>query len=108
MAVKETEDTVDIGTILNSALPNILRSDQLLEIGGRDHLQVLQKAGFHQCFFRSGQTIPDELLPTVIHNGSPSRSIFSRRGIASYFGPFHSMRFLTIELSTSSVSHSIS
>lgn len=48
MAVKEAEYPIDIGTVLDSAFPDVLCPDQLLEIGGRDHLQVFQKAE-HPC-----------------------------------------------------------
>jgi hypothetical protein len=43
MAVKEAEYPIDIGTVLDSALPDFLSPDQLLEIGSRDHLQVFQE-----------------------------------------------------------------
>jgi hypothetical protein len=39
---------IDIGTVLDSALPYVLCPDQLLEMGGGDHLQVFQKAE-HPC-----------------------------------------------------------
>jgi hypothetical protein len=43
MAVKEAEYPMDIGTILDSALPDVRCPDQLLEIGDRDHLNIFQK-----------------------------------------------------------------
>ena len=59
MAVKEAEYSVDVGSILDSALPDFLCPDQLLEIGGRDHLQVFKKAE-HPCYllgYLAGQRI---------------------------------------------------
>jgi len=44
MAVKKAEYPIYIGTVLDSALPDILRPDQLLEIGGRDYIEVFQEA----------------------------------------------------------------
>ena len=44
VAVKETEHPIDIGAELDSALPDLLRPDQLLEVDRRDPLQVFQKA----------------------------------------------------------------
>jgi len=43
MAIKEAEYSIDVRTELDSALPDFLRADQLLEIGGRDHVQVFQE-----------------------------------------------------------------
>ena len=59
MAVKEAEYPIDVGSILDSALPDLLCPDQLLEIGGRDNLQVFQKAEYpcHLLGHLAGQRI---------------------------------------------------
>ena len=44
IVVKEAEYSMDIGTVLDSALLDVVCPDQLLEIGNGDHLQVFQEA----------------------------------------------------------------
>jgi hypothetical protein len=59
MAVKKTEYPIDIGTMLDSALPDFRSPDQFLEIGGRDHLHLFQQAKHPDHFLRrfAGQCI---------------------------------------------------
>lgn len=41
---KKQNILIDVGAILDSTLPDLLRPHQLLEIGRRNHLQVFQEA----------------------------------------------------------------
>ena len=46
MAVEETEYSVNVGTVLDSALPDIFRPCQLFKICGWHYFQVFQKTKY--------------------------------------------------------------
>jgi hypothetical protein len=50
IAVKETEYPIDVRAMLDPALPDILRSDQFFEIGGRHQFQIFQETEYPNHF----------------------------------------------------------